>query len=100
MKKAATQTFAFLGASITPALSEVLRKRCRAVAAIKAESIGWARPALMGSKPLLKGRKAPPHPAIDPQKMGPKTGKPNSEGAIASPAAMVSLQTTYALRVS
>lgn len=45
-------------------------------------------------------KKAPPQPAIVPQKIGPKMGKSNSEGAIAFPAAMVNLQTTKARRVS
>ena len=36
----------------------------------------------MGSRPLLKGRNAPPHPAMVPQKIGPNRGKENVVGAI------------------
>lgn len=53
-----------------------------------------------GARPLSKGRKAPPHPAMEPQKMGPKKGKENSLAGMAAAAAVVSLTTTEARWVS
>ena len=63
------------------------------VAPIHADSMGWASPLLMGVNPPAS-KKAPPQPAMVPQKIGPKIGKSNSEGAIAFPAGMVILHTT------
>lgn len=71
------------------------------MAATKAVNMGGASPlALIGFNPLLKGRKAPAHPAMAPQKMGPKTGKANSLGAREDPAAYVNLTITIARNVS
>lgn len=53
-----------------------------------------------GARPLLRGRKAPPQPAMEPQKIGPKKGKENSLGGMAAAAAVVSLTTTEARCVS
>lgn len=100
MKNNARQTCAFNFASFTPSLKEVFRKRWKHVAPIKAVFIGGPSPDLIGSKPLLNGRNAPPQPAIEPQKIGPKMGKPNSDAGIASAAARVSFFTTNALWVS
>ena len=57
--------------------------------------MGGANPvSLIGSKPLLNGKKAPPHPPIAPHMIGPKTAKSNSLGAIAFCAAYVNFTTT------
>lgn len=57
-------------------------------------------PLLIGSRPLFNGRKAPPQPAIPPQKIGPKTGKPNTLGAIFFAAKPIRFTATLALKVS
>jgi hypothetical protein len=54
----------------------------------------------MGERPLLIGRKAPPHPAIVPHMMGPKRGKEKVDGAIAADAATVKVKTTLARTAS
>ena len=55
---------------------------------------------MIGSRPLLIGRKAPPHPATVPHIIGPKRGKEKRLGAIFAAAAEVSFTTTEARRVS
>jgi hypothetical protein len=59
-----------------------------------------ANPFLIGSRPLLRGKKAPPQPPIDPQKMGPNTGKLKLLAGIVAPAAFVNVTTTPALIIS
>lgn len=66
-----------------------------------AEIIGWVNPVKrIGSKPLSRGRKAPPQPATQPQKIGPNTGKLKSDGAIVAVAATTNFTTTAARKVS
>lgn len=100
MKNRATKTCAFFGASTTPSDKFVWRKRWKRVAATNAVYIGCAKPVKIGSSPLLRGKKAPPQPPIAPQKMGPNTAISKSLGAMAAPAALVSLVTTDARIVS
>mmetsp|Transcript_37476 Transcript_37476/g.54862 ORF Transcript_37476/g.54862 Transcript_37476/m.54862 type:complete len:86 (-) Transcript_37476:451-708(-) len=83
-----------------PSLRLVFKNRWRKVAATSAESMGEARPFLIGSSPLLRGRKAPPQPAIAPHAIGPKTGKGKMLAGILEPAASVKVTTTLARRVS
>ena len=54
----------------------------------------------MGSKPLLRGKKAPPQPPIEPQKIGPKIGIVKSDAGNAAPAAPVNFVTTDARNTS
>jgi hypothetical protein len=94
----ATITFPFFFVSTTSVASCV--NKWKKVAPTKAENMGGSKPSLMGSRPLLRGKKAPPHPARVPQKMGPKRGKENSLGGMASAAARVNFVTTNARKVS
>jgi hypothetical protein len=92
-------TLAFFSTYLTSVAKEV--NKWKKVAPTKPEIIGGAKPSsLMGSKPLLNGRNAPPHPPIAPQKIGPKMGKANSLAGMAAAAAPVSLHTTKARIVS
>ncbi len=67
------------------------------VVPMKAVIIGGFIPVvLIGSRPLLSGKNAPPHPATVPHMMGPKRGKEKSDEAMDEFAAMVKVRTTFA----
>ena len=61
--------------------------------------MGGNKPFLIGSKPLLNGKNAPPQPEIAPQAIGPKTGIANVDAGIFAPHKYVILYVAKVARI-
>ncbi len=83
-----------------PSLNDVFMNKYTNVAPMHDVTIGDAAPLTIGSRPLFRGKNAPPHPDIVPHIIGPNSGKEKREGAIAFADASVKVITTLALTVS